>query len=119
MAAAAIAFTLAARWPSPPFVFAIGALFGAGYGAYQAVDWALAIDTLPAGEAAAKDMGIWHVSLVFPQMVAPLLTGLTLGALKGMSLVLGYTLVFIMTAMWFVLGTLFVRKIRVGNATSG
>jgi hypothetical protein len=90
----------------------IGALFGVGYGAYQAVDWALAIDVLPQGDSAAKDMGIWHVSLVLPQVIAPALTGVILAALKPHSLLLGYTLVFTATAFWFILGTVFVRQIR-------
>ena len=71
-----------------------------------------AIDVLPGGEDAAKDMGIWHVALVLPQILAPAITGLTLNALKSTSLLLGYTVVFILTAIWFVLGTVFVRQIR-------
>ncbi len=43
---------------------------------------------------------------------APAITGLTLNALKGSSLLLGYTVVFVITAVWFVLGTVFVRQIR-------
>jgi len=67
---------------------------------------------LPKGEAAAKDMGIWHVSLVLPQMLAPALTGIILSAFKGTSLLLGYTAVFVLTAVWFILGTVFVKQIR-------
>jgi len=112
MALASIIFIAVAFFPSLPFMFAVGALFGLGYGAYQAVDWALAIDVLPRGDASAKDMGIWHVSLVLPQVLAPAITGLTLTALKPSGLLLGYTVVFVMTAVWFVLGTVFVRAIR-------
>jgi MFS family permease len=112
MALASTIFIVVGFHPSLSFMFWVGALFGIGYGAYQAVDWALAIDVLPQGEAAAKDMGIWHVSLVLPQMLAPALTGVTLAAFKGSSLLFGYTAVFILTAVWFVLGTVFVRQIR-------
>jgi MFS family permease len=112
MALATTIFIPIAFFPSLPATFAIGALFGLGYGAYQAVDWALAIDVLPGDEDAAKDMGIWHVALVLPQIIAPAVTGLTLSALKPSSLLLGYTVVFVMTALWFVLGTVFVRQIR-------
>jgi MFS family permease len=112
MAVASIIFIANGFFPSLTFTFFIGALFGIGYGAYQAADWALAIDVLPKGDAAAKDMGIWHVSLVLPQMLAPALTGVTLSAFKGTSLLLGYTVVFAMTAIWFMLGTVFVRRIR-------
>lgn len=112
MALASIIFIVVSRAPSLTFTFIIGALFGIGYGAYQAVDWALALDVLPGGEDAAKDMGIWHVSLVLPQILAPAITGLTLNALKSTSLLLGYTVVFVMTAIWFVLGTVFVHQVR-------
>lgn len=112
MALASVIFIVVGMNPSLAFMFWVGALFGIGYGAYQAVDWALAIDVLPKGEAAAKDMGIWHVSLVLPQMLAPALTGVILSAFKGTSLLLGYTAVFVLTAVWFILGTVFVRQIR-------
>lgn len=112
MALASVVFIAIAFAPSLPFTFVVGALFGLGYGAYMAVDWALAVDVLPRGEAAAKDMGIWHVSLVLPQVLAPALTGFTLTALKPVGLLLGYTVVFVMTAIWFTLGTVFVRAIR-------
>ena len=112
MAAASLLFIAVGRYPSLAAMLWIGALFGVGYGAYQAVDWALAVDVLPQGNSAAKDMGIWHVSLVLPQVVAPALTGVILSALKSRSLLLGYMLVFILTALWFILGTVFVRQIR-------
>lgn len=112
MALASVIFIFVAFAPSLAFTFVVGALFGIGYGAYQAVDWALAVDVLPKGEAAAKDMGIWHVSLVLPQVLAPAITGLTLTALKPAGLLLGYTVVFVLTAVWFILGTVFVRAIR-------
>jgi MFS family permease len=99
-------------FPTLPATLIVAALFGIGNGAYQAVDWALAIDVLPEGEGAAKDMGVWHVALVLPQMVAPAITGFTLAALKPISLPLGYTAVYAMAAVWFVLGTVFVRQIR-------
>lgn len=112
MALASTIFIVVGLHPSLSFLFWVGALFGIGYGAYQAVDWALAIDVLPQGEAAAKDMGIWHVSLVLPQMLAPALTGVVLSAFKGTSLLMGYTVVFVLTAVWFILGTVLVRQIR-------
>ena len=112
MALASVIFIFVAFKPSLAFTFTVGALFGIGYGAYQAVDWALAVDVLPKGEAAAKDMGIWHVSLVLPQVLAPAITGFTLTAFKPVGLLLGYAVVFVLTALWFVLGTVFVRAIR-------
>ncbi len=112
MALVAFGYCFVARSPSWELTAAMGALFGIGYGAYQAVDWALAIDVLPGGEDAAKDMGIWHVAIVLPQILAPFITGSTLSLLKGQSITTAYSYVFIMTAIWFVLGTVFVRAIR-------
>lgn len=48
------------------------------YGAYRAVDWALALDALPEGSQMAKDMGIWHVALVLPRVISPLISGFIL-----------------------------------------
>src|SRR5262249_40552643 len=112
MALAAVIFIAVAHFPSMMLMYAVGALFGVGYGAYLAVDWALAGDTLPPGASHAQDMGIWPVALVLPQVVAPALTGLVLTVSKQASLMTGYTVVFVMTAMWFVLGTVLVREIR-------
>ncbi len=112
MALASTLFIAAGMWPSPGWIFAVGALFGIGYGAYQAVDWALAIDVLPPGEDAAKDMGLWHVALVLPQVLAPALSGALLGLLKPWSLLGGYAAVFAVSAAWCLLGTVLVSKIR-------
>jgi MFS family permease len=112
MAVAAIAFIGAGVGQSLGWIFAVGALFGVGYGAFQAVDWALAVDVLPPGENAAKDMGIWHVALVLPQVLAPALSGALLAVLKPLSLLAGYTVVFVVTACWFVLGTVLVSRVR-------
>jgi Na+/melibiose symporter-like transporter len=134
MALACTIFIAVGRFPSMTFTLAVAALFGLGYGAYSAVDWALGIDVLPAGEDVAKDMGIWHVSMVLPQMIAPAISGLVLTAFKDgavsrlltalgagttaldavrtHALLLGYTVIFAIAAAWFILGTVFVRQIR-------
>jgi len=113
MAAASAAFIAAGAAQSLAWIFAVGAMFGIGYGAYQAVDWALAVDVLPAGDSAAKDMGIWHVALVLPQVLAPALSGVLLASFKPLSLLTGYTLVFMVAAGWFTLGTVLVSRVRV------
>ena len=112
MALGSLAFVFAGYGRSLPWMFTVGAVFGIGYGAYQAVDWALAIDVLPPGGDAGRDMGIWHVALVLPQVLAPALSGLLLAAFKPLPPVFGYTVVFVVTAMWFVLGTVLVSRVR-------
>ena len=56
----------------------MGVVFGLGYGAYESVDWALASDVLPSIDDYAKDMGVWHVAMVFPQVIATPIAGFLL-----------------------------------------
>jgi MFS family permease len=98
-------------------VVALGLIFGLGYGAYQAVDWALASDVLPSQEDHAKDMGVWHVAFTFPQVIATPIAGFMLdnfqriGAQNGTPN-LGYTAIFSLAVLYFIFGTVLVRKIR-------
>jgi MFS family permease len=114
MAVAAIGLIVAHQYA---FALVIGALFGIGYGAYTSVDWALATDVLPNMDDAAKDMGIWHVALTFPQLIATPLagylldTGQRLGKAQGMP-TLGYTIMFGAAIVYFILGTVFVSRVK-------
>jgi MFS family permease len=87
-------------------------LFGIGYGAYTSVDWALACDVLPDDEEYGRDMGIWAVAGILPQIVGIVLGGATLALLKGFPNNLGYTMLFVLTLVWFTLGTVLVRQVR-------
>ena len=95
----------------------LGLLFGIGYGAYQAVDWALVTDVLPHAEDNAKDMGVWHIAVTLPQVIATPIAGLLLdkgqhfGQAHGAPN-LGYTVVFVIAFVYFLLGTVLVRKIK-------
>jgi len=89
-------------------VAACGAMFGVGYGAFLAVDWALALDSLPPEADTAKDMGIWHIAFVFPQVVAPIISGTIITMLKARSVNQAYAAVFAISCLWFVLSTVFV-----------
>ena len=62
---------------SPPLevTLAVGALFGVGNGAFLAVDYALAVDTLPDKKNAAKDLGIWGVSAFVGSALGPAVIG--------------------------------------------
>lgn len=75
IAIAAFCYAAIAFHPSLVLVVPILVVFSAGYGAYIAADWALALCVLPSGGAAGKDMGIWHVSLVLPQIVGSAVIG--------------------------------------------
>lgn len=112
MATATAVYLVDCFLPSWPFTIVVAVVFGAASVAYQAVDWALALSVLPdGGRRAGKDMGIWHLSLVLPQSVAPLLAGALLDRAKHVSVSGAYALVFLMTACWYALGTLQIRKL--------
>ena len=103
-------------------LYVLGILYGIGYGAYYAVDWALACDVLPnREEAAGRDMALWHVSFTLPQVLAPaILAGFlhflnqpghqVLGLSSGHEL--GFRFIFGSAALWFILGTVMVSRIR-------
>lgn len=111
VAAAVVLFALV-RSTIP--LYALGLLFGVGYGLYYAIDWALACDVLPDREnATGRDMALWHVSLTLPQVIAPAIAGLlltwlndphhhVLGIATGHNL--GFRIVFGSAALWFAPG---------------
>jgi MFS family permease len=103
-------------------LYVLGVLYGIGYGTYYAVDWALACDVLPQGSAGAgKDMALYHIAFTLPQALVPAILGgiiyhlnLTGGHVLGLATgnLLGYRFVFFAAAIWFVLGTVMVSKIK-------
>ena len=93
-------------------VYAVGAVYGIGYGCYYAVDWALACDTLPDRTAVAKDMGLFHVALTLPQTYIPFLAGITLDHFNRQSANSGYRVIFSAAVVFLFLGTVFVSRIR-------
>jgi MFS family permease len=93
-------------------VFAIGAVYGAGYGCYYAVDWALACDTLPDRRSSAKDMALFHVAFTLPQTFVPAAMGILLDHFNRISPNSGYRVVFSCAVVFLVLGTVLVSRIR-------
>lgn len=95
----------------------MGIVFGLGYGAYQAVDWALASDVLPKEDDYAKDMGVWHVASTFPQVIAVPIAGLLLDNFQRIGQshhlpTLGYTVIFMLAFVYYLLGTVLVKKVK-------
>lgn len=118
MAAAVIGYVLVVLRPSLYFVAPLVVVFAAAYGAYQAVDWALALQVLPSRDAAGKDMGVWHVSMVLPQILGPAGTGWIISWAKGaVSPSFAYVLAFVIASIWFVLAALLVGRIKLSRAT--
>jgi Na+/melibiose symporter-like transporter len=114
MAVAAAFFVAIAFAPNPWLAGLAGVVYYSGFGAYQSVDWALALDVLPNLKDSGKDMGIWHVSLVLPQIVAPPTTGWLIYVLKtSVSTPFAYTVAFGIAALWFALGAALVGRVRI------
>ena len=90
----------------------IAALFGIGYGAFQSVDWALVVDTLPA-TSAGKDMGLWSTTATGAQLVA-LASGFLVAqfVIPVAGIALAYRLLFGLTCIFFLVGSALVWKIR-------
>jgi len=97
--------------PRYDVLIVLALVFGLLYGAYLAVDWALVSDVLPNPQAHATDMGIWQTSIVLPQVLAGSF-GAMLDVFNRQSPGLGYTVLFLIAAVCFVLGTVLVRQIR-------
>jgi MFS family permease len=109
-----VALVFIAFYPkSVPLVYALGVAYGVGYGLYFAVDWALACDTLPDPKKSAKDMGLFHIALTFPQALLPLFGGALIDYLnKNVDPNVGYRVVFSSAILFLFLGTLLVSRIK-------
>lgn len=97
---------------------ALGAavFFGAGFGAFAAVDWALATNLLPDRDE-AKYMGVWHIAFNAPQVIAPLLGGGVAyyvnthpPAWAGPGA--GYRAALLLVVLYFAVGVALIRPIR-------
>ena len=114
MGAVILVFLLA---PSFTLMLLLGVVFGIGFGAFTSVDWALAVEVLPSKSSAAKDLGIWGISVTLPQVLAPGFGALLfyivrrVGADQGASNQ-GYIILFVIGAVYFFLGALTIWKIR-------
>ena len=111
MVAATICYVLIPFKPHFALFVPTVLLFSLGWGAYQAVDWALALRVLPSTAGAGKDMGIWHIAFVLPLIIGPVVTGWMISGLRLVfSAGAAYMVAFTVAALWFVLaGTLIVR----------
>jgi MFS family permease len=109
-----VALVFIAFFPkSIPLVYALGVAYGVGYGLYFAVDWALAVDTLPDKTKSAKDMGLFHIALTLPQAILPLFGGALIDYLnKNMGGNAGYRVVFSSAVLFLFVGTVLVSRIK-------
>jgi MFS family permease len=102
MGAAALLLTFIETWPS---AMVAAVLFGAGFGAYLAVDQALITQVLPQARDRAKDLGIINIAIVGPAAVA--------GAIAALLVSLGgYPALFGATAVVAAIGSVLVWQIK-------
>ena len=96
-------------------------VLGAGFGVYQAVDFALITQVLPRAGDRAKDLGVINIAAALPQVLAPAIAGLVLVVVRGLGgsvathgegWSLGYGVVYLVGFVLCVLGSVFVTRIR-------
>lgn len=92
----------------------LGFVFGIGYGAFSVIDWAMATDVLPNEKDFAKDMGIWTLALVLPQVIAAPVAGNLLDYFEtiGPSFHVGYSMIFMLAVVYYAAGSYYVRYVE-------
>lgn len=93
-------------WPTPMGMFLYAGIAGFGYGVYTSVDQALNVDVLPDEKEFGKDLGILNLSTTAGQTVGPLITSAIVVATGG------YSLVFLVSIVAAVLGSVFILFIK-------
>lgn len=112
--AAGLCFALASNLT---LAYVAAAIFGAGFGAFAAVDWALATSLLPPREP-AKYMGVWGLSDTVSQVIAPLIAGPTALLInRALGQGVGYRALMLLSLLWFLVGTIALKPIREKAAT--
>ena len=97
---------------SLPVAFGAAFLFGAGFGAFMAVDWAFATNLLPERDE-AKYMGVWNVAFTVPQVVAPLIGGgVAYFFNQHVGPGFGYRVVLFLVIVYLTVGTAMIRPIK-------
>jgi len=99
-------------WQNQYGALVAGLFFGIGYGAYTSVDWALAADVLPPTDQAGKFLGVWSAMGILPQVIGITVGAIILQLLRGLPNHFGYTTLFIVTIVYFGLGTLVIKQVR-------
>ena len=81
-------------------------IMGGGYGIYLSVDNALVTQVLPAVRDRAKDLGVVNIASSAPQVLAPAIAAPVVRSLGG------YPMLYLITAIVTILGSIFVYRIR-------
>jgi len=106
MALATIGFALA---PKLDWMLPFAVLFGIGFGGVISSGWALAMDAIPKLRDVARDLGLWGIATLLPNVVAPLIGGWLIGIFHGTRA--GYQAVFGLAGFSFALASLAVLRV--------
>ncbi len=106
MAIATIGFALA---PGLSWILPFAVLFGIGFGGVISSGWALAMDAIPKLRDVARDLGLWGIATLLPNVVAPLVGGWLIGLFHGTRA--GYQAVFGLSGFSFALASLAVLRV--------
>jgi MFS family permease len=87
-------------------------VMGAGFGAYTAVDLALISRVLPRPEDRAKDLGVVNIANALPQVLAPVVAGVVVTALRPAGYAVAYQTLYLAGAVLTVLGAVLVLRIK-------
>jgi MFS family permease len=87
-------------------------VMGAGFGSYTAVDLALISRVLPRPEDRAKDLGVVNIANALPQVLAPVVAGLVVTALRPVGYDVAYQSLYLAGAALTVLGAVLVMRIK-------
>ena len=93
-------------------VLVLAVVYGIGFGAFSAVDWALGLDTLPDRDRPAKDLGLYHVADSLPRVLLPFAMGFVVDGVNRLSPNAGYRVTFVVAAALYAASGILVRRIR-------
>lgn len=93
--------------PQLPVVMVSGAIMGLGFGAFLANDLALQTQMLSSRRDNGKDMGIFTMASLFPQVLVPVVIGGLLAILSK-----DYLVAFVVSAIIVVVGSLVIIPVR-------
>jgi MFS family permease len=101
-----VAAVILAMTPTWTGTMVAATIFGAGWGAYLAVDQALITQVLPGAGSRARDLGVINIANSGPQVLAPALAGPIVVHLGG------YPTLYALTAAAAILGGVLIWRIR-------
>lgn len=99
-------------FPTQPIALIAAVFFGIAFGAYSSVDWAMTTDVLPPTNEPGKFLGIWTTVGILPQVIGIIIGGIMLQSLQGLPNHLGYTILFLVTLLYYASGTIIIYKVR-------